>query len=222
MPQTVLSPTEARVLAALVEKSHTTPQYYPMSTHALMLAANQKTCRNPVMNLTEGETGAALNRLESEQLVARDDLSGRVTKWRHQFQHQFLLQPGPLAVLVTLMLRGPQTLSELRANAAGIGGPADAPGIEAALRDLSDRAQPLVTLLPRAPGQKEARYAHLVCGAPPASAPAPTAPRGSAAAASVPSANPDLEQRVRALEQRVAQLEQQLAANTADSGAAST
>jgi uncharacterized protein YceH (UPF0502 family) len=166
MSELLLSPAEARVVAALVEKSIATPAYYPMTVNALMLACNQKTSRSPVTSLTEGEVGAALNRLEELKLVARDSFSGRVQKWRHQFLHQMLLKPQTQAVLVTLMLRGPQTLAELRANAEGIGGPHDADSINAALQDLSDRAQPLVAQLARAPGQSASRWAHTLSGAP--------------------------------------------------------
>src|ERR1041384_6415909 len=100
MSEVHLSAAEARVVAALVEKSITTPQYYPMSVNAVMLAANQKSSRNPVMSLTEGDTGATLKQLEEKQLASRDEYSGRVVKWRHRFQHQMLLQPQPLALLV--------------------------------------------------------------------------------------------------------------------------
>lgn len=203
MSELLLTPHEARVLAALVEKSVATPQYYPMTVNALMAAANQKTSRHPVMNLSEGEVGAALNGLESQGLVARDDLAGRVPKWRHRFQHQALLKPPALALLATLMLRGPQTLSELKSNAAGIGGPADTQEATAALEDLADRAQPLVMLLPRATGQSAARYAHLLCGAPEVGETAEPAaaarPSGTAVA--------ELEARLKALELRVAELE---------------
>lgn len=202
----LLGAHEARVVAALAEKAITTPQYYPMTANALMLASNQKNCRHPVMALNEGEVGAALNRLEEQGLVQRDDRSGRVVKWRHKFQHHLLLNPDAFALLVTLMLRGPQTLSELRANAAGLGGPADAAAAEALLKDLADRAQPLVVLLPRAPGRKEPRYAHTLCGVPTADEEAAT----PAAATRAPSAGPALaalEARLEALEARVAQLE---------------
>jgi uncharacterized protein len=202
MAELQLSPIEARVIAALAEKAIATPQYYPMTVNALMLAANQKNSRDPVMKLTEGDVGAALNRLQELDLVKRDDSLGRVPKWRHQFQHHLLLAPPPFALLVTLMLRGPQTVAELRANAAGLGGPADVEATHSALKELADRAQPLVVLLPRAPGQKEQRYAHTLSGPPqlpPAAAPAPTpAPRASSA---------ELEERIRALEERVAALE---------------
>jgi uncharacterized protein YceH (UPF0502 family) len=203
-----LTAAEARVLSALVEKSVTTPQYYPMTVNAIMLAANQKSSRNPVMNLSEGDVGAALNGLEAHKLVARDDFGGRVPKWRHHFHNQLLLKPPMMAVLATLVLRGPQTLSELRANAAALGGPADAEGVNNALQDLADRAQPLVTLLPRAAGQSSLRYAHTLCG----EVATPFAPES--ATAQVPAGGEritlaELMERLRALEARVAELEQQ-------------
>jgi uncharacterized protein YceH (UPF0502 family) len=177
-----------------------------MTVNALMLAANQKNNRHPVMSLTEGEVGAALNALAGQELARRDDSLGRVPKWRQQFQHQLLLQPPAFAVLVALMLRGPQTVAELRANAAGLGGPADAAGIATELQSLAERAQPLVVLLPRGAGQKEARYAHTLSGVPDASAAAPE--RSAARAAPVESADlAELREQLRALEERVAELE---------------
>lgn len=208
MPVLQLSPHEARVIASLAEKSLTTPQYYPMTVNAIMLAANQKNSRNPVMKLTEGDVGAALNRLQEQQLCTRDDTLGRVPKWRHQFQHYLLLQPGPFAVLVTLMLRGPQTVAELRSNAAALGGAGDAEHTTATLDDLADRAEPLVVLLPRAHGQKEARYAHTLCGPPAVVAATPSkSPPGSDSREESPAVTA-LEEKVRALEARVAALEQ--------------
>ena len=162
----LLAVAEARVVAALVEKSIATPAYYPMTVNGLMLACNQKTSRSPITTLTEGEVGAALNHLEELKLVTRDSFSGRVQKWRHQFLHQMLLKPQTQAVLVTLMLRGPQTLAELRANAEGIGGPRESDALNAAMHDLSDRAQPLVMQLARAPGQSASRWVHTLCGEP--------------------------------------------------------
>ncbi len=162
----LLSFAEARVIAALVEKSIATPAYYPMTVNGLMLACNQKTSRSPVTALTEGEVGAALNHLEELKLVTRDSFSGRVQKWRHQFLHQLLLKPQTQAVLVTLMLRGPQTWAELRANAEGIGGPREGDALNTAMQDLADRAQPLVMQLARAPGQSASRWVHTLCGEP--------------------------------------------------------
>ncbi len=205
-----LSPNEARVLAAMVEKSIATPQYYPMTVNAIMLAANQKSSRSPVMNLSEGDVGAALNSLEQNRLVARDDFGGRVAKWRHHFHNQLLLKPPVMAVLATLMLRGPQTLSELRANATVLGGPADAEGVNQALQDLADRAQPMATLLPRVVGQSSLRYAHTLSG----EVATPFTPEqvGSAAVATAVGGEKislaDLYERIRALEARVAELEQ--------------
>lgn len=211
MSELILSPAEARVLASLVEKSITTPQYYPMTVNAIMLAANQKTVRNPVMSLSEGDTGAALNRLERDRLVQRDESGSRAVKWRQQMQHQMLLKPAEMALLVTLMLRGPQTISELRANAQPLGGPGDAEGVQAALASLQDRAQPLVLELPRAPGQKEARWVHLLCGEPaPGSIPAPAAHRAAGEEPPAPALQARLEARLEALEARVAELERRL------------
>lgn len=205
---------EARVLAALAEKAITTPKYYPMTANALMLASNQKNCRHPVMSLTEGDTGAALLKLEDLGLVQRDDRSSRAVKWRHTFRNHLLLNSDAFALLITLMLRGPQTLSELRANASGLGGPTDAAAAEALLKDLADRAQPLVVLLPRAPGRKEPRYAHTLCGVPTADEPAssPAAPPRSASGSALEA----LEERLTALEARVEQLEGQHPAGDPD------
>lgn len=175
----LLTPVEARVIASLVEKSITTPQYYPMSANAVMAAANQKTVRHPVMNLSEAEVTGALHRLEEEKLCARDGYGGRVTKWRHRFQHQMLLKEPAMAVLATLMLRGPQTLAELRANAAALNGPADAEALQAVLEDLADRAQPLVRQIPRAAGQAADRWAHLLSGEPESVEAPPARPRES-------------------------------------------
>lgn len=198
-----LSVAEARVLSALVEKSVTTPQYYPMSVNSVMLAANQKSNRNPVMTLTEAEVGHALNQLESEQLVQRDQNSGRVVKWRHRFHHQLLIQTPTLAVLATLMLRGPQTVAEIRTHAGSLNGPGDADNTVAILRDLMDRAQPLVCELPRQTGQSAPRWMHLLCGEPDLSQ---FAQNDSSASSSA------LDQRVAQLEARLAELEARLEA----------
>lgn len=197
-----LTIAEARVVAALTEKSLTTPDYYPMTVNGLMAACNQKSSRNPVLALTEGEVGHALITLEEKSLVARDDSSARATKWRSRFQHQMLLKPATQAVLVTLMLRSAQTTAELRANAAALNGPADADGVQAALDDLADRAQPLVVTLPRVVGQSAVRHAHLLSGEPVLPAADEAMPPARA-----PS---NVEARLAALEARVAELEQLL------------
>lgn len=210
----LLTVAEARVLAALTEKSLTTPDYYPMTVNGLMAACNQKSSRHPVLTLTEGEVGNALLTLEEKSLVSRDGSSARATKWRSRFLHQFLLKPATQAVLVTLMLRGPQTTAELRSNAAALNGPTEADGVQAALDDLADRAQPLVVTLPRMSGQSAVRHAHLLCGEPELSEMAFAPERSSAAGERATS----LEARVAALEARLAMLETQLGVAPASGG----
>jgi uncharacterized protein YceH (UPF0502 family) len=211
MSELLLTPAEARVVAALVEKSITTPQYYPMTVNAIMLAANQKTARHPVMNLSEGEVGNTLTSLEERKLITRDTFSGRVQKWRHQFMAQLLLKPQVAALLVTLMLRGPQTLAELRVNAASVGGPGDPDALAQALQDLADRAQPMVQQLPRSPGQAALRYVHTLCGpVEGAASEFSIAAPALAAASGTPSRADLLETRIAALEKRLAALEQAL------------
>ncbi len=208
MPLLLLTANEARVLAVLVEKSITTPQVYPLTVNGAMLGSNQKNSRYPLMSLSEGDVGAALHQLEVQRLVKRDESSGRAVKWRQQLQHQLLLKPDGVAVLATLMLRGPQTLAELRANASVLKGPASVEAVQSVLDDLADRAQPLVLKLPRASGQATQRYAHLLCGeaAIPALTDAPSAASGGATSNLVA----QLLERIDALEARVAQLEQRI------------
>lgn len=200
----LLTAAEARTVASLTEKSLTTPDYYPMTVNSLVAACNQKTSRLPVLSLSEAEVGHALITLEEKGLVARDDSSARVTKWRSRFMHQLLLKPATQAVLVTLMLRSAQTTAELRSNAAALNGPADVEGIQAALDDLADRAQPLVLTLPRVSGQSAVRHAQLLCGEPVLPVVDDSAPAVRAVS--------NVELRLAALEARVAELEQQLAA----------
>lgn len=212
MSELQLSPAEARVVAVMVEKSITTPQYYPMTVNAIMMAANQKTSRHPLMNLTEGDVSAALNRLEELKLVVRDSFSGRVQKWRQQFMHQLMLKPQTMALLTTLILRSSQTAAELRANALPLGGPGDADAFSAALADLADRATPLIVQLPRAHGQAATRYAHTVSGA--QDSVAFETPAGASAASGGERVDlATLLARVLALEIRVGDLESQLGIN---------
>ncbi len=203
-----LSLHEARVVAALTEKSLTTPDYYPMTVNGLMAAANQKNSRSPVLSLSEGEVGHALSTLEEKGFVSRDTTSSRATKWRSRFQHQLLLKPTTQAVMVTLMLRGAQTVAELRANAAALSGPADVDGVQAALDDLADRAAPLVCTLHRMAGQAAVRHAHLLSGEP-VLTDVIAAPQRSGGAADSERVT-QLEARVATLEVRLAALESQL------------
>lgn len=199
MSELTLTLVQARVIGALVEKSLSTPQYYPMTANGLMAACNQKNCRHPVMSLREGEVGSALLDLLELDLVA-EEVGARAPRWRHRFKHQFLLNETTLGVLVALMLRGPQTVAELRANTSNLGGPFEPEAIAAALEDLADRGQPLVKRLGEG-GHKGTRYAHLLCGEDAIVEPAASGGRGGEGSAS----------RLDALEARVAELEAQIA-----------
>lgn len=207
-----LSPTQMRAVAALVEKSIATPQNYPLTLNGLTAACNQKSSRHPVMNLSEAEVGGALNELEALRMIKREDQGSRVPKWRHRFHHELLIKEAPMAVLVVLMLRGPQTLSEIRSRAVSLGEPDDSQAILDILSDLADRAQPLVSALSRQPGQSAQRYTQMICAQ--AIDGAETMPVDQVGEQVVPTATaatPGLAARVEALEARVAELEAKLA-----------
>ena len=163
-----LTPLEARVLGVLVEKAHTVPDSYPLSLNALMLGCNQKTAREPVMNAGETEVQQAVDDLAGLELVLERSGS-RVVRFEHNMQRAMSLPSQSVALLATLMLRGPQTSAELRANSERLHRFADLSSVEGFLQELSDRAPdkggPLLVKLPRAPGSREARWAHLLCGA---------------------------------------------------------
>jgi hypothetical protein len=171
-----LTPVEARVLAVLVEKQHTVPDSYPLSLNTLTLGCNQKTAREPVMSLAEAEVLAALNALKDLSLVF--EVSGsRVTRFEHNFKRVYGIPGQAEALLTVLLLRGPQTVAELRLNAERLHRFADLSSVEGFLNELAARETPLARLLPKAPGAREPRWVSLLCGAPDistqASAPAP-------------------------------------------------
>ncbi|MFO1252609.1 MAG: YceH family protein [Inhella sp.] len=158
-----LTPIEARVLAVLVEKQHTVPDSYPLSLNALTLGCNQKTARDPVMNLGEPEVLEALNSLKDQSLVF--EVSGnRVTRFEHNLKRVYGVPGQAEALLTVLMLRGPQTAAELRLNAERLHRFADISSVEGFLEELAEREPPLAIKLPRAPGAREARWAQLLCG----------------------------------------------------------
>ncbi|MCK5859653.1 DUF480 domain-containing protein [Abyssibacter sp.] len=196
-----LSPAEARVLASLFEKSITTPNYYPMTVNAIMAASNQKSSRFPVMSLSEGEVGKALNTLAELRFCSREDLGSRVPKWRQNFKHRLLLKDHSAALLAMLMLRGAQTRSELRSRAETLRGPTTPEQLDEAVEFLADRSQPLIVTLPRQPGQKEARLAHTLCGEPDVTEVAAPAPARSS------TSRDELLARIESLEARVQALE---------------
>lgn len=162
---TELSPIQARVLGCLIEKKETTPEQYPLTLNALRTACNQKTSREPITAYTEGEVGRAVRELESLGL-AREEWGARTARYDHLAGKALNLNSPGLALLATLVLRGPQTLGELRTHAHRLHAFGDLDDVEFALVKLIERDPPLVAALPRQPGQKEGRYAHLLSGAP--------------------------------------------------------
>ena len=159
-----LTDNEARVLGALIEKESTTPEYYPLSLNALINACNQKSNRDPLMHLDEDATRQALRGL-NEQLLARSAASdGRVAKFEHRLGETFNFDRKETAIVCELLLRGPQTPGELRSRAERMHPFEDLSEVQTTLQRLMRREPPLVTLLPRQAGMKEARYAHLLSG----------------------------------------------------------
>jgi uncharacterized protein len=163
-----LSLLETRVLGVLVEKAHTVPDSYPLSLNSLTLGCNQKTARDPVLNATEGEVQVAVDALKLLHLVFEASGS-RVTRHEHNVGRALSLPSQSVALLAALMLRGPQTVSELRTNTERMHRFADHSALEGFLEELADRSAekggPLVVKLPRAPGAREPRWMHLLCGA---------------------------------------------------------
>jgi uncharacterized protein len=160
-----LTEIEARVLGALVEKEITTPEYYPLSLNALVNACNQKSNREPVMNLSEEDVTLAMRRLgELELAGAADTTDSRVRKYEHRLQEAFNFTRPETAVLCVLLLRGAQTPGELRGRAERMYKFDDLSDVMGALQKLMSREPALARVLPRAPGTKESRYMHLLSG----------------------------------------------------------
>ena len=163
-----LSLLEARVLGVLIEKAHTVPDSYPLSINSLTLGCNQKTAREPVLNATEGEVQDAVLALKALNLVFEASGS-RVTRYEHNTGRTLALPSASIALLATLSLRGPQTVSELRTASERLHRFADLSSVEGFLDELAarphDKGGALVVKLPRAPGAREPRWAHLLSGA---------------------------------------------------------
>jgi len=207
-----LNDIEARVLGALVEKDVTTPAYYPLSLNALVNACNQKSNRDPVMNLEESAVRDALNGLRDRGLAGpAGGADSRVSKYEHRLQETFNFSRGETAVLCVLLLRGPQTPGELRGRTERMHPFEDLDAVQSSLQKLMQREPPLAAMLPRQPGTKESRYAHLLCGEVEAGEPAlpSTVPRSSSSADTERINR--LEEAVAALQQEVAELKEQLA-----------
>src|SRR5438045_1604566 len=181
----VLTEIEARVLGALLEKETTTPDYYPLSLNALVNACNQRSNREPVMNLDEAAVRGALETLQQKALAGpARGADSRVTKYEHRLQEIFNFDRREAAILCVLLLRGPQTPGELRGRTERMYRFEDLDQVQSGLQQLMRRESPLVKMLPRQPGTKEARYAHLLAGdvegwEPPAEAAMASSPDGS-------------------------------------------
>jgi uncharacterized protein YceH (UPF0502 family) len=202
----LLTEDEARVLGSLVEKDITTPDYYPLSLNALVNACNQKSNRDPVMNLNDGAVRQAVHSLNEKGLAGTASGAGdsRVAKFEHRMQEAFNLTRPETALLCVLLLRGPQTPGELRGRAERLHRFEDLTDVQSTLQKLMSREEPLAKVLPRQPGTKESRYAHLLCGDKP-DWDAPPLPADVRAESS-----PDSERIVR-LEEEVAALRQEVA-----------
>jgi uncharacterized protein YceH (UPF0502 family) len=161
----ILSDVETRVLGSLIEKDLTTPEYYPLSLNALVHACNQKSNRDPVMNLDEDAVQQALLTLNQKELAGpADNMESRVRKFEHRLQEAYNFTRHEIAILCELLLRGPQTPGELRSRADRMHSFEDLGIVQSTLQRLMMREPPLVKMLPRVPGTKEARYAHLLSG----------------------------------------------------------
>ena len=161
----VLNGMEARVLGALLEKEITTPDYYPLSLNSLVNACNQKSNRDPVMNLDEDSVRDALRTLHDNSLVRSVSAAdSRVTKYEHRLQEAFNFDRREAALFCELLLRGPQTPGELRTRAERMHQFDDLSEAQSALQRLMNREPPLVKVLARQPGTKESRYIHLLSG----------------------------------------------------------
>jgi len=196
-----LNPVEARVLATLMEKARTVPDSYPLTLNSLVAGCNQKTSREPLMSVTDAQAQEALDSLKLLSLVFESSGS-RVTRWEHNFQRGVGVPEQSAVLLGLLMLRGPQTAGELRINSERWYRFADISSVEAFLEELQDRPAekggPLVVKLARAPGMREQRWAHLLCGPVEVGEAQPQAP--------LTGAQMHLEVRIEALEEEVATL----------------
>ena len=201
-----LDPAEVRVVGALAEKALATPDYYPMTLNALVAACNQKTGRDPVMDLAEPDVARALDSLTRKGLAGTTSGAGsRVAKYRHLLDHRFDLDTPEVAALAVLLLRGPQTVGEVKGRTGRLYAFESLEEAEATVRRLAERDEPLVVELPVQPGRKEPRFAHLLSGTPEVEATEHVA--AEAPAMRVARAEGD---RIAALEERVETLESEL------------
>jgi uncharacterized protein YceH (UPF0502 family) len=207
MPMRPLTPIEARVLGTLMEKARTVPDSYPLTLNSVVSGCNQKSSRDPVMQVSDAEAQEALDALRGLTL-AFDSSGGRSTRWEHNFERGLAVPGAAAALLGLLMLRGPQTAGELRIHTERWHRFADIGSVEAFLEELAARSDekggPLVLMLPRGPGSREVRWIHLLCG------PVDAADYAMAATGAESAINGGLAARVTALEETVRLLQQQV------------
>ena len=162
----ILSLLETRVLGVLCEKQHTVPDTYPLSLNALVAGCNQKTSRHPIIEVSEADVLSAIDSLKGPALIIETS-GGRVTRYAHNMERGLRLPSQSIALLTALMLRGPQTAGELRINSERLHRFADISAVEGFLQELAERPEgAMVVELPRQPGSRENRWAHLLSGAP--------------------------------------------------------
>lgn len=208
---TVLNEIETRVLGSLIEKQVTTPEYYPLTLNALTLACNQKNNRNPVTAYTENQVSEALESLREKNLAyVFYGSTSRVPKYKHVMPEVMHVNHAEMALLCALMLRGAQTLGELRGNASRLHDFSSLEEVEKTLNELMTRdADPLVVRLPRQPGQKDARFTHLLSGEIDVEALAAESERPLTPRRAAPDQLERLEQKVAALTVEIEQLKEQ-------------
>jgi len=197
---------EIRVLGCLIEKELSTPEYYPLTINALVNACNQKSNRFPVTTMDDSDVVGAINTLRHRQLALLSAEGGRAPKYRHTLMEMLRLTPAELAIISELLLRGPQTIGELRSRTERMHAFSDMAAVEETLQELMGRAQPLVGLLPRMPGHKEQRYAHLFAGQPESCRDVHPEPDSTAKTDALPPS-----ERIRALENEVGSLRAEVA-----------
>jgi len=208
-----LTAAEARVLGAMIEKEVTTPEYYPLSLNALINACNQRSNREPVMNLDEEAVRQALHGLEDDGLAGRArSADGRVTKYEHWLGEAFNFSRAETALICVLLLRGPQTPGELRGRTERLHPFDEIADVLSGLQRLMEREPPLVAMLPRQQGTKESRYAHLLSGdVETVQAASASAGLGQQPAPREPGADAGCEERIAQLEATVSALRQEFA-----------
>lgn len=196
-----LDAPEVRVLGCLLEKQQATPEYYPLTLNALVAACNQKSNREPVMELSEDDVAAAVERLRYERLVR--ELSGsRTSRFEHLLDYRLRLDRGQKAILTLLLLRGPQTTGELKSRSERMHAFSSVSEVENAIEEMSERSRPLVSRVARRSGQKEDRWMHTLAGV--------LEPVAESEERPAPSVRASGSSRIEALEERVARLEASL------------